>query len=73
VDVSSPQVERARAILLAAAIAFDRGDTDNPISYVKPHWGELGFVLTATRDQAEVLVRADLFSRTEKQRLDAMA
>jgi len=72
-DVSPSQIERARAIMLAAAIAFDRGDTDNPITYVKPHWSELGFVLTATREQAEVLVRADRFSRIEKQRLDGMA
>ena len=63
------QIEQARAILLSAAIGFYEGKIDNPISYIKPHWGKLAFLLSATPGEAEVMVRADRFSRTEKNRL----
>jgi hypothetical protein len=63
------EIEQARAILLSAAIAFYEGKIDNPISFIEPHWGKLTFLLSATAEEAEVMVRADRFSRIEKNRL----
>ena len=68
-SVTQAQIEQARAILLSAAIAFYEGKIDNPISFIKPHWGKLTFLLSATAEEAEVMVRADRFSRIEKNRL----
>jgi hypothetical protein len=69
-SATQAQIEQARAILLSAAIAFYEGKIDNPTRYLDPHWGKLGFLLSATAEEAEVMVRADRFSRTEKSRLE---
>lgn len=66
-------MERARAILLAAAIGYDKGEIDNPITFIKPRLGELAFLLSATKEEAEVMVRVDRFNRVEKRQLDGMA
>jgi hypothetical protein len=70
---SQAQMERARAILLAAAIGYYKGEIDNPITAIRPHLDELAFLLSATQEEAEVMVRADRFSRIEKRQLDGMA
>jgi hypothetical protein len=38
-----------------------------------PHFDELAFLLSATREEAEVMVRADRFSRLEKRQLEGTA
>jgi len=67
---SQGEIERARAILLAAVIAYHRGEIDNPVSYVEPHLRELAFLLSASREEAEAMVRADRFGRIEKRQID---